>query len=121
VKQSEAVKHLKDLLFIMQKFRSNAKEAGLVSREDDPMTAVVTELMPWLFDDAKCPIPAIVKILDWESESGILSPLDYYNVMTILYRFLPTLVAAAPILLGDSSFPDKMPGLHEILGGWDSE
>jgi hypothetical protein len=77
--QDEARQHLTAMMVEIQKFRSNVME----TRNDDLDRELTAELFPWAFK--KCPIPALVKILDRDK----IVPMDLYNMMYLLHRFLP--------------------------------
>ena len=121
MKQEVAVQHLRDMLFLIQKVRSNAQEwidRDVNSRAEIAMTNdLLIDLTPWVFDDNKCPIPALIEILDNVDTTGILAPMDYFNMMTILYQFMPTLVAFVPMC--NSILPAETPSLTTYIRNWE--
>jgi len=122
MKQDTAVQHLRHLLFLYQKIRANANDPilGIVDDTGSGGLAVTSEmladLMPWIFDDARCPIPALVKILDRVDSDGVLAPMDYFNQMIILYKFNDIYVPFLAIM--GVELPQEMPDFREYLSGW---
>lgn len=127
MKQSTAISHLRRMLFLLQKFRSNSIEALLGSHLDvskDERRIVKETLVfihPWLFDDSKCPILALVDILDRVDRANILVPINYMNMMTILYRFLPELLVVSALFPRGGSLPSTQPPYQTYLMGWEPE
>jgi len=126
MKQSEAAQHLREILFLYQKVRSNGTDPvfGIADEKQSPEALAITkalliDIMPWVFDDQKCPIRALVRILDRVEEGEGLAPINYYNQMFVLYRFSPALPALAPLM--GLSLPAEMPSMMTCMGGWDEE
>lgn len=109
MKQSKARKHLENYRFLLQKYRSNAKE------ELDPDVYKIAEvdLVKWILDDTYCPLQKICDVLD----KDYIEPLFFFNMMTILHKFSYSLVAIAP-LYGIEDFPE--PNMN-WLRGWEKE
>ena len=114
MKQSEAIEMLRAMLRLLQKTRSDMREAGV----DDSTNAI---LFPWLFDEKKCPIMPLTGLIERAERSGILQAQDFFNMMTILYRFLPTVVALAPMEDGCECLPADAPDFMSYLKGWKPE
>jgi len=74
------------------------------------------ELWPWVFGE-KCPLPILAKIIDDAESSGELAPMDYYNMMIILDRFMPEVKLAALTWRGTATLPEGPPSI-DILSGW---
>ncbi len=83
MKQSEARKQLETVLFAAQKYRSVATEkVGL--KDGDKLAE---NLFPWLFGDKSILIP-LSRMLD---RADGFTVQEYFNILVILDRFLPTL------------------------------
>jgi len=109
MKKSKAAKHLTQYMQTFQKYRSTSLgEVGL-SEE------VAGEVWPWVFGE-KCSLPILAKIIGNYEADGSLTPLDYYNQMYILYRFMPGVLAAC--MLTHDGFPADAPG---IIVNWEKE
>jgi len=80
VTQEEARGHLTAMMVVIQRYRSTVAEVT----ETDVERRVNADLSPWIFGD-RCPLPALVKILDRD----VIVPLDLYNMMYVLDRFIP--------------------------------
>ena len=125
ITQAQAVSMLRSMMFLIQKARSNAHDPffGVIDQDPDGMGMPVTEellagIFPWLFGD-KCPLSALGKILDRTEETGELAPFTFYNMMTVLYTFLPQLVAVSPIVLNAADALPPFPPDHMVyLRGW---
>ena len=78
--QEEARGHLTAMMVAIQRYRSTVAEVT----EIDVERRVNADLSPWIFGD-RCPLPALVKILDRD----VIVPLDLYNMMYVLDRFIP--------------------------------
>ena len=93
--QTTARKILNAELITFQKTRSIMAENG-ISEE-------LADLFPWDLGP-KCPVPALVKILDRDKISG----MDLYNLTTIAFQFCPNIWAGMEILLNETlPEPDK--------------
>lgn len=108
MKQSTAIIHLCEMLFGLQKSRS-------IIREENPDLSKewLEAIYPWVFGE-KCPLNLLVKLLD-SSETSKLHPIDYYNLMFILYRFIPS------ILVFSETLPSNPVDPTEYLRGWTPE
>jgi hypothetical protein len=80
--RGKALKHLRTMLFAVQKARSDLIEAV---GDDDAGRAVNADLSPWLFGP-KCILPALVKFLDRVESGGPIAGADFYNFMRIADR-----------------------------------
>jgi hypothetical protein len=112
VKESEAVEHLRAFTFGLMKYRSVTK----AEIDDEELLA---ETWPWVFGN-KCPLPALSVLLDFVENGKSLSPTDYYNMMTVLYRFMPEVKLYVDVYLidqGKEPLPEELPS--RALSGWD--
>lgn len=122
MKESEAVKDLYLMMRTLQRYRSTTKEqigpgTGDLHLSDE----LAADMWPWVFG-AKNPLPALNRILDAVEKGKGLQPMDYYNQMTILTRFMPEILMGCNIQLlqaGLPELPDHAP--LTIMGGWDPE
>lgn len=127
MKQEDAVQHLRTIMFVLQKFRSNSRDPilGIIVPDDTPglqvTESLAAETWPWVFGD-KCPLPALMQILDAVNRTQSLAPMDYYNQMIILDRFMPEVKAAAGWFevnrTAEQHIPDGPPDVS-IFAGWD--
>lgn len=92
MKKSEAAQDLRNMMIAIQKYRANIAELWGGAFDD-----TLKEQWPWIWGDS-CPLPALSKILDAYDQDGTLSPMDYYNQMTILYSFTPEVMHVFTIL-----------------------
>jgi hypothetical protein len=132
MKQSEAVQHLREMMWGLQKYRSITMET-LGSKPPGPHSIsdpracelhlsekLAGEMFPWVFGE-KCPLPVLSKILDDVDSGGDLAPGDYYNMMVILDRFMPEVRLSVVVARGtDSTLPQGPPDVS-IMMGWDEE
>jgi hypothetical protein len=120
MRQSTAIEQLREMMRLIQKARSNAKEGSaawlMVDAVDESVLAMVE---PWLFGD-KCPLPMLHKMLDDIDGGRELQPSEHYNMMTILYRFLGKWVDAA-VAVGATTLPHEQPDPLTYLTGWEAE
>ena len=128
MKKENAVRHLRTFMWMVQRARSNATDPllGFVVSDDDPglglqiTESMMADLMPWVFGD-RCVLPALDKILGVYDRTGELAPMDYYNQMFILDRFLGALKAFHLLfdreLPAEQQIPDGPPCL-EVMLGW---
>lgn len=120
MKMSEAVQHLREMLWALQKYRSITMETLGPGTGDLYLSEeFAAEMWPWVFGE-KCPLPALSKILDDVDSGNDLVPHDYYNMMTILERFMPEVKLAAVAIRGGATIPEGPPNVN-ILAGWDEE
>ena len=134
MKEKDAIRHLREFMLALQRYRSIVMETvgpdtaltgtGLLGESVEGLSLsaeFAAEMWPWVFGD-KCPLPVLVKILDSIDDGGTLVPLDYYNQMFILDRFMPEVKMATNMRLIQahiSPIPDGPAGV-DILSGWDS-
>lgn len=119
MKQSEATQHLREMMWGLQKYRSITTETLSSGTGDICLSEeLAARMWPWVFGE-KCPLPALAKILDDVDNGKDLAPADYYNMMTILYRFMPEVAIAASLREG-CSLPKGQPGISVLLG-WEEE
>lgn len=132
MKQSEAVQHLREMMWGLQRYRSVTMETlgdappGPHSIAEEHVRGLhlsgklAGEMWPWVFGE-KCPLPAISKILDDVDSGGELAPMDYYNMMTILDRFIPEVRLVVGVARGtDSTLPQGPPDVS-VMVGWEEE
>jgi hypothetical protein len=74
-------------------------------------------MWPWIFGD-KCPLPALVKMLDGVEHGEPLAPGTYHNMITVLVQFMPEILPTAALL--GIELPTEPPSL-DIFRGWDPE
>lgn len=127
--KANAARHLRTFMWMAQRARDNATDPlfGFVVPEGEhrpglQITAtMIADMMPWLFGD-RCVLPALDKILRGYDKTGELAPLDYYNQMFILDRFLSAFKAFHALFDGELSkarqIPDGPPSI-ELMRGWD--
>ena len=120
MKEQEAVAHLRTYMYYLQKYRSFGKETfGPGSGELCFPEGSMERIWPWVWGE-KCPLPALIKVLDNVDNGNPLAPLDYYNLMFILLRFTPELMIIIRMKEGKySTFPEDFPEIQDILGGWE--
>lgn len=120
MKEQEAISHLRSYMFWLQKYRSVGKENfGPSSGELCFLEGSMEKIWPWVWGD-KCPLPSLVKVLDNVDNGNPLAPLDYYNLMFILLRFIPELAIVIRAMEGRySTFPEDFIEIQDILGGWE--
>ena len=112
MKQQDAILHLTCLMHALQRYRSVGAEMGLES--------VGPDLWPWVFGD-RCPLPALQKVLDRADTTGLLVPMDYYNLMIAFTHFCPeVIVVANTSVMPEGAAPIALepPAAAEILHGW---
>jgi hypothetical protein len=95
----EALKHLRVMLFAVQKARSNLMEAV---GDDETGNKVNSDLNPWLFG-ARSVLPSLVKYLDRIEAGAPINGSDFYNFMTIAAR---SPVIAVTAMTGDDVLPE---------------
>lgn len=80
--QETALQYLRHMMFALQKYRSNTKEAyGHLPEYSDE---IMGQMWPWIFGN-KCPLNQLSKALDRNYVTG----QEFYNFMFILERFMP--------------------------------
>lgn len=129
MKQLQAVQHLQTFMRALQKYRSNLRDpvVGIVVPDGTPglrpTESFMAEMWPWVFGD-KCPLTTIVRVLDDTTRTGTLAPMDYYNLMIILDRFMPEVRAVASLfedgLAPEYKIPQGAPNIN-VLRGWEAE
>lgn len=129
MKKGVALQHLRVMIWTLQRYRSMANDPllGLIVPDDTPglqfTESFVAEHWPWIFGE-KCPLEKLVEVVDRAEETGVLAPMDYYNFMTILDRFMPELRVAAAFyeydLPKEQQLPMDSPTI-DILRGWDTD
>lgn len=117
--EQEAVQHLREMMWALQRYRSITMETlGPGTGELHLSKKFAGELWPWVFGE-KCPLPVLAKMIDDVEAGGSLALMDYYNMMTILDRFMPEVRMAAVVARGtDSTLPQGPPDVS-ILRGWE--
>ena len=110
MKQPEAVQHLREFMWALQRYRSITMETlGPGTGDLHLSEEFAGEMWPWVFGE-KCPLPILSKMVDSEE----VTPLDYYNMMYILHHFTPEILIAVQIRC--STFPQEMPDVSICLG-----
>lgn len=116
MEQEKALKHLREMIWALQRYRSIAMETlGPGTGELHLSEKLAAEMWPWVFGE-KCPLPVLVKMVD----SGKVTPADYYNMMFILHRFMPEVKLASTVQRGTHTIPKGPPDTN-ILRGWTDE
>lgn len=116
--QEEALEHLREFLWALQRYRSIAMETlGPGSGELHLTERLAAEMWPWVFGE-KCPLSILAKMIDDAETSGKLVPMDYYNMMTILDRFMPGVKLGIRAWRGRYTVPEGPPDIA-ILAGWE--
>ena len=116
MKQETAAEHLRLFLYTLQRVRSINLETLCLDPDDGH---ILGSMFPWLFGE-KCPLETLVKVLGRVDQGAELEPLVYYNLMTILDRFLPQVKAASNVYVvgnGGAGFPEGPPDVM-LLRGW---
>lgn len=111
MKQSEAIQHLHEFTWALQRYRSITMETlGPGTGDLHLSEEFAGEMWPWVFGE-KCPLPILSKMLDDPA------PLDYYNMMYILRQFMPEILLVIQTWRGpNSTFPQEMPDVNVCLG-----
>lgn len=119
MKQSDAVRHLRVLMYAMQKARSVARETGLISSNPNVLALsdrVAGKMWPWLMGDKNL-LPALEKLINNVDDGQPLAPQDYYNIISVATRLEPSLSVMAAA--NDETFPQEAD--INWLGGWEPE
>jgi hypothetical protein len=95
ITQERALRDLRIMLHTAQKARSVMLENGWdpTQRVDK---AVLVSLAPWLWDDRKCVLPALSKLIERCEKTGKVPYIDYYNMMIVAQQ-TPTIAVGAII------------------------
>lgn len=99
MKQSEAEQNLRLFMRALQRYRDTALGGMGVSEE------LAGQVWPWVFGE-KCPLPTLAKVLGNAEASGKLAPMDYYNMMIVLTRFMPEVLAGVNIMRLQLDLPE---------------
>lgn len=91
--QETALNCLRDMLWAIQKYRSNTKES--FGHMEDYSDEVMADMWPWIFG-TKCPLNALSAVLD----RGYVTGQEFYNFMFILDRFIPEVQLLGEITRG---------------------
>lgn len=114
MKKSTAAQHLRTFMAALQKYRSNALDPrSSVGLSED----LLATMYPWVFGE-KCPLVQLSRVLDRLDREGVLEVQDYYNFRTILYKFMPEIIACSKII--GQLLPEDPPSVT-VLSGWDQE
>jgi hypothetical protein len=107
--QSEAREILQKAMRAFQRYRSTSMELGVGE------AFFAKSMWPWVYGD-KCPLPAIVKMLDREK----IVPQEFYNIMFILYKFTPEVKMQGEIeqVLNDVRFEFPTPDIRWLVEGF---
>ncbi len=76
MKQSEALQIIDNLIIATQKARSNIDE---IARGDPAMKEIADDLLPYTQGDNTI-LPILLKI----SDTGKMTPIDLYNILTLI-------------------------------------
>jgi len=122
MKQTEAIKHLRAFMIALQRYRSvTMEQLGPGTGELHLSEKLAAEMWPWVFGD-KCPLPTLSKLLANIDSGKPLVPMDYYNMMVVLDRFIPEVKVAVNIQLGQGGHKPIPQGVSkDILKGWENE
>ncbi len=116
MKQEEALGHLREMIWALQRYRSITTETlGPGTGELYLSKKLAAEMWPWVFGK-KCPLPVLMKMVD----RGQIAPGDYYNMMTILDKFMSEVKLFALVQRGAPTIPEGPPSL-DIFKGWEEE
>ncbi len=110
MRQDEAVQDLRMFMTGLQKTRSTLRETLNADR------TLLARTFPWLFGD-KCPLETLSRVLDAVESGKILEPQTYYNLMFILWRFMPEVHAGLQLIYPD--FRREAPNVRIIAEGWE--
>lgn len=121
MKYSQAEKIVRNLLPIVQKFRSSAREAVEHLAPEGTSSKVIDmallDMYPWVFNDERL-IRALSILNDRLDDGGIVTGMEFYNLMTIFYRFEPAAMFAI-----ETAFNIKLPqpDIRWSIDQWDPE
>ena len=124
MKKSEAVQHLQNLRYAIQKLRSILREDGIIVKERSELLGLTEEMAshmwPYVWGD-RCLLPILERILDDYDEKEQLLPLDFYNQVVIATHLEPMLVTITNITLAINGKEPNFPEEVDInwLKGWD--
>lgn len=109
MKQIQAVEHLREMLWAVQRARSMITETFGDLGEDFLIT-----LHPWLFGP-KCVLPSLVTTVGEVETGGELTPQRFYNLMWITDKEL----AINTALFATNRKPLPEPDINWIVEGWE--
>lgn len=125
MKQSDAIQHLNIMVRAIQRMRSIERETLEGQGMDkETIDTVLAYLSPWVFDDKKCPLPILVRVLD-NLEKGIpLDPMTFYNFTVIASVSDPNIGIMCDLIgviedIPNYNFP-KQPDPY-WMRGWEAE
>ena len=112
MKQTEAMKYVRSLLFGMQRSRSALREtlSGMGDYPDSLVESTLEDLNPWLYGKRG---EGLLKALVQVDERGSVTGMEFYNFMTIIHLLDPLSAASAGILT-DTTYPQ--PNIHWCAG-----
>ena len=120
MKHSEAFDHLQKVSRSQQKMRSNLDETF----QGDVSKAVVAGLVPWITGQQGAEFLYTVQFrldqVERKTNPRPLQPYEFYNVMTLLYAYMPHLVRLAA-LVGWDPFPTPDELADVLTRGWEPE
>lgn len=117
ITHERALQDLRIMLYCAQKARSVMLENGW-----DPQRrvdkSVLASLAPWLWDDRKCVILPLSKLIERCEQTGRVPYIDYYNMM-IVAKQTPSIAVGAIIahereLPGPEHLAAIMKGLADV-------
>ncbi len=116
MKQSVAIQHLRNLMIVAQRFKSiSTEELERAFGDKEAVASTLNYLHPWLYDEKKSIIIGLTKLLTLVDQGHPLAPMDFYNMMFVVDRFLPHLNSIAPTMRVPE-FPEP-----QILLEWEKE
>jgi len=110
MKQLQARKYLENMLFLVQKYRSNSKESFSGTKYYD----LLPDINRWVHSDDYYIAPAIQKVLDGDH----ITYMDFYNMMTIIDQWIPELNTIAVWMGVKEKFPKPT---MSWISEWDEE
>ncbi len=115
ITKSRAIKMLNIMTATIQKMRS-------ITRESDIDDETAELLMPWIFGK-KCPLSALIMLVNKAQTMGELSTGDFFNMMAIVYRLQPEIAVFASLFVTQDTepFPTEEPDYTQYLRGWAEE
>ena len=115
MKHSEAAEIIRNALFCVQKVRSISEEQS----EGDPVLKRVQRFLePKIHDDAYMLNP-LLKLVARLDDGGQITPMEFYNMMTIMDKWGASVQVSYALAMGDgSTLPE--PDVQWIRG-WETE
>jgi hypothetical protein len=113
--QEQAVLAISNMMLALQNMRRNADDADRVTR---------SMLMPWVFDDQKCPLNILSRLLDADKAGHAITPMVLYNMMIIANILQPEIALFVALANAESGY--ELPTPSNIMpdvarGGWNGQ